>query len=878
MSDPVVRRRRPLHEGWTVVRTGGSAVPAESLAAAPIEAQVPGVVHHDLIREGIVPHPDHGDGEAAQRWVGRSDWRYARLLRVDDLPGASESGADAPDGDDGGHDEHDVIELVFDSIDTVATVRLGDRLLGEVENQFHPHRFRITRGELRGERHDGVQDEVRVGAELAVELVGPLDELDRRVARYGDRPVNADGAWGVYSYLRKAACNFGWDWGPMCPTAGLPGAVHVECWRTARIDAVRPLITTCNDRLAIVEVHVDLVRDVRDDRDDRGGDGPGLEVAATIEAPDGRRFEGAIHVAPGGTTGVVRFEIAEPDRWWPRGRGDQPLHDLTIEIRDGDAVLDRATRRIGLRIVALDTGRDPEGSRFRIVVNGEAIFCKGANWIPDGLFPGTAPDADVRRRIEQAVEAGFDMLRVWGGGTYESDAFHDACDELGVMVWQDFMFACATYPEEDPYPALIEREARHQVARLASHPSLVLWCGGNENVLAWRNWGWKERMDPAQTWGRRYFTELLPAIAAELDPSRPFVPDSPWSGSVDADPNDPDHGDRHTWDLKVEEVRELVPRFVSEFGHQAPPDRRTIEEAIGAEALSSESPEALEAFAGRQRGWGGDQAQYDRRLEEWFSPATDLDGRLWRMQLLQARATTFAYEWLRLNQPRCGGALIWQLNDAWTGHSWSLIDVAGRPKPSWWAARHACSRRLRAFSVGESGIEIGGVNDDRADWSLEGRVRRIDVEGRDLAAAPLAVRVPAGGTATVPVGPEIAIPEDPSRELLVAEFGEHRAFWFYGKDAWLSMPEPGFDLACTPTGHDDAVEVVLTARTLLRDLHLDVHRLHGDASIDRNLVTLLAGDELRTTIRGAGVIDADALRGPGIIRVANDLSIGGGAA
>ncbi len=850
MIEDAVRCRRHLHDGWSVSRTGGTADPPPTLPGSPIDATVPGVVHLDLVRERVIPHPDSGDGETLQRWVGRSDWRYTRTLTADDLPQPdTESGLD--DADAG-----EVIELVFDAIDTVATVRLGDRVLGEVENQFHPHRFRISREAAQG------------GVPLSVDLTAPMDELDRRVARYGDRPVNADGAWGVYSYLRKAACNFGWDWGPMCPTAGLPGSVHVERWRTARIDAVRPLVTTCNDRLAVVEVHVDLVRD------DRGGPGPELDIETTIEAPDGRRFEGGLVVAPGATTGLIRFEIPDPMRWWPRERGGQPLHGLTVALRDGETTLDRSSRRIGLRIVALDTGRDPEGSRFRIVVNGEAVFCKGANWIPDGLFPGTAEDAAIRRRIEQAVEAGFNMLRVWGGGTYESDAFHAACDELGVMVWQDFMFACATYPEEDPYPALIEREARHQVARLASHPSLVIWSGGNENVLAWRNWGWKERMDPAQSWGRRYFTELLPAIVAELDPSRPFVPDSPWSGSVEADPNDPDHGDRHTWDLKVEEVRELVPRFVSEFGHQAPPNRRTIEEAIGADALGSETPDALDAFAGRQRGWGGDQAQYDRWLEEWFSPAPDLDGRLWRMQLLQARATTFAYEWLRLNQPRCGGALIWQLNDAWTGHSWSLIDVAGRPKPSWWAARHACATRLLAFSVGEDGIEIGAANDERDAWMLQGTLRRIDVEGRDLAASSWRLEVPGTGSGTMAVGSEIAIPEDPSRELLVAECGSHRAFWFYGKDAWLSLPESAFDLSCTSTS-DTSAEVVLEARTVLRDLHLDVHRLHPNASIDRNLVTLLPGDILRATIADAGPIDVGALLRPGVIRTANDLSAGG---
>ena len=243
------------------------------------------------------------------------------------------------------------------------------------------------------------------------------------------------------------------------------------------------------------------------------------------------------------------------------------------------------------------------------------------------------------------------------------------------------------------------------------------------------------------------------------------------------------------------------------------------------------------------------------------------------MQLLQARATTFAYEWLRLNQPRCGGALIWQLNDAWTGHSWSLIDAKGRPKPSWWAARHACADRLLAFSVGESGIEVGAVEDRGSDWAIEGRLRRIDADGRDLAVDRIAFEVSARGAAAAPVPPSIAIPEDPSRELLVVEAGDHRAIWFYGKDAWLSLPPPAFEIGCHSVA-DGATEVVLTAGTIVRDLHLDVSRLDPAATIDRNLVTLLPGDTFRAVIRGVANLDDAQIRSSGVIRTANELGVG----
>ena len=848
-----VRRRssRDILDGWSVVRTAGPDLPDALMRrlAAGLRAVVPGVVHQDLIREGLLRHPDDGDGEAEQSWVGRSDWTWTRPLELGDLPAEVDRG--------------DVIELVFDSIDTVGTVRIGERSPGEVENQFHPHRFRLR------------PEEIAAGSMIEVSLRSPMEELDRRVDRYGDRPINADGEWGVYSYLRKAACSFGWDWGPKCPSLGLPGGVRIEAWRDVAIEAIRPLVVECEERRAVVDVAVDL----RLDRD-TAGTGP-LQVEVVLEAPDGRRFADATPVEPVGDRheAMLRLEIPDPERWWPRGRGPQMLHRLeTRVLRAGDE-LDSGERRIGLRSATLETQPDSEGSSFRFVVNGEPVFCMGANWIPDGLFPGTASEERTRERITQAVDAGFNMLRVWGGGVYESDAFHRICDELGVMVWQDFMFACATYPEEAPYPDLIEAEVRHQISRLCCHPSIVLWCGGNENVLAWRNWGWREKMDPEQTWGRRYFTDLLPALCGELDPSRSFLPDSPWSGSVEHDPNDPDHGDRHTWDFKVDAFREHVPRFVSEFGHQAPPGRRSIESAIGTDALASESASALEAFASRQRGWGGDAEQYDRWLDEWFTPSTDLNGRLWRMQLLQARATGLAFDWARFNQPRCAGALIWQLNDAWTGHSWSLIDVHGRPKPSWWAARSACRPRGCAFVAGASGVEVGFANHTRDPWRSTATVRRITTSGSELAAERIDVTVGAHSVVRLPVPPGLVVPEEPASELLVVETDGLRGFWFHGKDAWLSMPRASFDVRVEAA--NGGMRLVLRSETLIRDLHLDATRISMEARAESNLFTMLPGEERAIVLKGLEGVSPEEIRRlalePGTITSANECSMTDGA-
>ncbi|MCH2161606.1 MAG: hypothetical protein MK085_06995 [Phycisphaerales bacterium] len=824
-------RSHQLHDQWTIEAVGGSALAEATTSGEAISARVPGCVHLDLMAAGHLQHPDLGDGEAKQAWVGRTDWRYRRTFHPGEIPPVE--------------DPDHRVELVFESIDTVARVLLDGEEVATSRNQFTPVRVPL--------HHDT--------AELAVDLAAPVDELDRLVAEHGDRPVNADGTWGVYSYLRKSACAFGWDWGPMCPGAGLLGSVRIESYRIARIASVRPLITSCDEDRATVEVQVDV------DRVD--ADAP-LEVTCLLEAPDGRRFEGSVQGT--GNTLVVRLETPQPARWWPRGLGDQPLHELRVVLRSGAEDLDEAVRTIGLRSVALDTGKDAEGRRFVVMVNGKRMYCKGANWIPEGLFPGTASPEVIAERVQQAHDAGMNMLRVWGGGLYEQPAFYEACDRLGILVWQDFMFACATYPEEPPYPQLIEAEASHQVARLSHHPSIVLWCGGNENILAWRNWGWKERMPADQTWGRHYFTNLLADVCARLDPSRPYWADSPYSGSIDVDPNDPDRCDRHTWDLKLEDVRNLVPRFASEFGHQAPPLRRTIEEAIGVESLRTETPGAFDAFAVRQRAWGGDKEQYDRFLKEWFRPAETLDERLLQVHLLQARATSLSFEWLRANAPRCSGALIWQLNDAWSGHSWSLIDVAGRLKPAWWAARKACSDHLLTFQPMADGLGVIACNDSRSNLMGDLEVRRLDFEGRVLAGGRFEIDVSPGGRQRVSGDEDLFTPDEPAGEFLLAQLGDLRATWFHARDLELACPKPQFDVHVQSLGEEGGGRIALIARSLLRDVTIDLTRLDPTATVSDNLFTLLPGEQATLDCTGCrGVQEADVLQ-PGVLGFANFFS------
>jgi beta-mannosidase len=400
---------------------------------ASLPAAVPGCVHTDLLTAGVIPDPFLGRNETEVAWVGRREWTYERDLDVSAAP-------------------HEQTDLVFDGLDTVAEVRLDGRLLGRVRNMHRSYRFDVT----------------GPAGRLTVRFASAYAEAEAVRGKLGERP----GAYAEpYQYVRKMACSFGWDWGPTLVTAGIWRPVRLEHWSTARIARVRPLVTV-EDGTGVVELRFDVERSR-------------VEAHLTVEA----RVGGTVARATvDGTEGVVRLRVPDVALWWPRGYGAQPLYDVELTLLHGTDRLDVWRRRVGFRTVELDTSADAHGTGFTLVVNGERLFARGVNWIPDDVFPSRMTRARYERRLRQAADAGVDLVRVWGGGIYESEDFYDVCDELGLLVWQDFLFACAAYPEEQPLRGEVEAEARENVVRLMPHPSLVLWNGNNENLWGFRDW------------------------------------------------------------------------------------------------------------------------------------------------------------------------------------------------------------------------------------------------------------------------------------------------------------------------------------------------------------------------------------------------------
>lgn len=703
--------------------------------ARGVAARVPGCVHHALIAAGLIGSPDHADNEEHLRWIGSTVWEYRCEFDWSGAPAA----------------DCERLELVVDGLDTVATLALNDVPIGDAASFHFPHRFDIARA-LRPGRNS-----------LVVRLAPPLARIRAEEARLGTRPFNGDegvaggtGTWDPFIFIRKPACNLGWDWGPRVATVGIAGGAWIERWSGARIAHIRPLIEHASTERAQVRIHVDAAVDPINDAP--------LTAQITMHDPHGRGIvcRGECELGrpdqAGGALGSAVLAFDNPSLWWPRGYGpqqseaEQPRYGIRVQLRAGDEPVDLWQGRIGLRTVRLDTAPDKWGSAFTLRINGQAIFCQGANWIPEGLFAGYAEEAVIRHRVRDAAEMNANMLRVWGGGLYEPECFYEECDRRGILVWQDFMFACGMYPEEAPFggdTGLIAREARYQLSRLSSHPSVALWCGGNETIWGHDKWGWKERLKPGQSWGRGFWLDLLPRLCAEVDPTRPYWPNSPWSGvdenGVQRDVLDPDHGNRHTWEVDawkngfrapLASGGGGVPRFCSEFGHQSPSCIETLSEQLRAGERHADFSIA-KVLAMRQRGPGGDARWYDAPLaaelgaeaaSRLIAAARESEAGFaaWLSSVheLQARAVARGIEWHRVHRPRCGGVLFWQLNDCWAGHSWSAIDAAGRRKPLWHAAQRAMSPRLLSIHIIDGSPKLFAVNDTDDPWEGELTVYR----------------------------------------------------------------------------------------------------------------------------------------------------------
>ncbi|MDN5977376.1 MAG: glycoside hydrolase family 2 protein [Acidipropionibacterium jensenii] len=859
-----------LDSGWTLSHLGGAPAP---FPIEEIDARVPGCVHTDLLEAGLIADPFHGTNEHLTDWIGLSDVRYrCRFATPAGTPPRTPSEPFEPTSESSEAYEtagpSERVTLRFEGVDTVADIVLNGTLLGRVADMHRSYDFDVTDLLRPGLPQDAGGSPAETGAPdcnvLDVVIHAPVTAAREAARRIGDRPQTGNAH--PFNAIRKMACNFGWDWGPDLATSGLFRPVQLIRWRTARLrdplSVVAAVAPGAGGQVGTVRVQpfVDLDPAATLATAD-------LTVDVCLTDPQGRTLATARHRLTGADD--VTLQAPDPRLWWPVGEGDQPLYRVDVSLVGPDGrVLDRRSRRVGFRSVELITRPDEDGTSFTVRVNGRDLFLRGANWIPDDVFVSRIGHQNYRRGIADALDAHMNVLRIWGGGLFADEWMLERCDEVGLMIWQDFPFACAAYAEEPELSRQVEAEAVENVIRMSVHPSLILWNGSNETIEGYVHWGWQDHLAPDQSWGLDYYTRLLPEIVAHWDGTRPYTPTSPFNPVDLMDPRNPDHGSVHSWQvwnqLDQTHYRDSVPRFCAEFGFQGPAERATLAEYLDDDPLTASSP----GMVLHEKAADG-----LRKLEDGYAPhlprPVDFEDWHFTTSLNQARAIECGISWFRSWWPRCAGSIIWQLNDCWPVSSWAAVDSRGRRKLLWYALRDLYDDHFLTIQP-RTTDGLGGVptvvasNLAGSAWEQTLSVQRCDLGGRVLDSLTTPVVVGPRDNLTIALPQSLITPADPSRELIVAQLGDRRALWWFVGDIDLAL-EPA-DLDIIP----GEAMITVTAHNLVKDLCLLCGPGDPVLTSGRRRLTLLPGQTAVLHLDSARPGDSTRPAGPRL-RSVNDL-------
>ena len=677
-----------------------------------IPAVVPGGVHESLLAAGQISHPYYGTAEADLRWVEDRDWWYRTYF---DLKRGAD--IDAP------------MRLIFHGLDTVVDVWLNELMLGHHENMYRPAEFTVSG--LLCPRNELVLrfSPPLAGLEMPSSARELRDKLGAMFAQSGrDREEGEASEFifedrGKATLRRKPIFSWGWDFAPRLPSIGIWQPVELVFDRQATLTGYHVQTLRVDRTAAVAELTVTVATRVLEEMSD-------LAAVVTLTSPDGRRTSARLAIAgdPGDCEISVNIALDEVALWWTHDLGEPALYDLEIVLlQDGD-LMDRTTDKVGVRTISLDRSADVSagGQVFQFALNGEPVFARGAAYLPDSMFVGSVNTDRQRSLVEMARDAGMNMLRIWGGGLYEQDSFYQTCDELGVLVWQDFMFACIDYPSEDA--ALyneVALEAEYQVRRLRNHPCLALWAGNNEVHLLHQ--AVTPVIEPGN-WGYGFFHQLLPDVVARHSPGTEYWPGSPYGESDPRGINGTSDGDRHAWevwhglDFGVADSEEYSNRgdamhfhryskdtgkFVSEFGILSAPARATLERWLPEEQLTLNSPDFLKRIKDTPKN------KVFPLLEVETGLPTDLDSYIQTTMAVQAEGLKYGIEHYRRRQPHTSGTLIWQLNDVWPGISWSIIDYSLLPKAGYYFVKRAFSPAIASFRYEHGLLELWISNSGR---------------------------------------------------------------------------------------------------------------------------------------------------------------------
>jgi beta-mannosidase len=657
-------------------------------------ADVPGCVHTDLLANKMIEDPFYRDNEKKQQWIGKTDWEYRTTFSVSPQTMQRQN-----------------VELVFQGLDTYAQVFLNEQSLLTADNMFRTWRVNAKPLLKAG---DNV---------LRIVFRSPINEILPVMAKLSYQlPASNDQGEKTSPFTRKAPYQYGWDWGPRFVTSGIWRPVSLEAWDNARVDNIQIVVNKLSAERAELTANVEVVAS------DSG--------AATIvlDSPTDKSVGGQqqVNLNKGSNRVSFNFAIARPAIWWPNGLGAQPLYMFRARSVVKGQTTDERSTQTGLRTLELRRERDKDGESFMFVINGVPVFGKGGNWIPSDSFPTRITRQKYHNMLESVRNSNMNMLRVWGGGIYETDEFYELCDEFGILIWHDYMFACSMYPGNQEFLDNVRAEAIDNVKRLRNHPSIVIWAGNNEVETAWRNWGWRQNL-PSSVWDdyEKIFHGVLKEVSAEYDPTRPYWPSSPHGGLAD-DPDSKRSGDVHYWEVwhaekPFSEYEKQQPRFMSEYGFQSFPNIETVKYYTLPEERDIESPIML----AHQRHPRGNQLVREYMLREYPKPK-DFESFLYMSQVLQAEGIRTGAEHLRRIMPHNMGSLYWQINDCWPVASWSSIDYFGRWKALQYYAKRFYNDLLISPTIQDGSLKMYVVSDRVKPVPAKIKVTLMNFEGGTL--------------------------------------------------------------------------------------------------------------------------------------------------
>jgi len=651
-------------------------------------ATVPGNVHSDLLENELIKDPFIGNNEHDLQWISETDWEYKTSFSIDKKILQKKH-----------------IELNFEGLDTYASVFLNDSLILKTNNAFREYQVHV-KSQLKD------NNELRI----VFENTSKYEEQEKAKLNYTLPEGNR-------IFTRKAQFQYGWDWGPKLNTLGIWRPITLNAWNDSKIEDIyikQKELTNSKAKLQIQLQNKTLLNN---------------ELVYNVYVNDSLVVQQS---EINNQKSEINFEIKNPKPWWPHNLGDPYLYDIKVVVRKDQTILDSISTKIGLRTIELVTEKDSIGESFYFKVNDVPVYAKGANYIPQNSMQNKVTDAHYEKLLDDVVAANMNMLRVWGGGIYENDIFYDLCDEKGILVWQDFMFAGAMYPGDKDYLENVQQEAIDNVKRLRNHASIALWCGNNENSEGWHKWGWQDvrsESEKDEIWNNylKVFDSILPNTVASLTTTN-YWETSPKFGR--GNPNYEFEGDAHDWwvwhdTYPFEHLEEHVPRFMSEFGFQSFPSYEVINYINQSDSLEITSG----GFKNHQKHVRGFQL-IEEYMQRDFPPdgsgPTKAEDYMYMSQLLQAYGITKGLEAQRRVKPKNMGTLYWQLNDCWPSVSWSSIDFFGNWKALHYKAKKSFENVLVSSKTEDNVLKTFVINDNLEAVTDTLHLKLIDFSGKEL--------------------------------------------------------------------------------------------------------------------------------------------------